>query len=97
MSQDQLPLPMQLPHNLRSIEGGRAIAARDVLASFAVDTDSISTDCLEMAGFVVIAWDDVGAVTLAYHLGTRNPFSPCMIGDVVKNRLAYEMEKVADE
>mgnify|MGYP003329622680 CR=1 FL=1 len=73
---------------LRPIEGGRAIAARDVQASFAVDTDEITTSIPNIAGYVIMAWDDEGSITDAYHLGTRNPMCHQMILDLFKSRFS---------
>lgn len=85
MIEDQTELPLDCPpSNVRSIEGGRAIAARDAHASFAVDTDTITTSLRDMAGYVVIAWNDEGDFSPALYCGSRNPFSPVMIPDLVR-------------
>lgn len=88
----QPSLPLDLPpSNLRTIEGGRAIAARNVHASFAVDSDAITTGIGDMAGYVLMAWDDEGTMMSAHHFGSRNPFSPAMMPDLVRGRLAADV------
>jgi hypothetical protein len=92
----QPELPMELPHNLVAIEGGRAIAARDVQASFAVDTDDASTGMPNMAGYVIVAWCDEGGFEVHYHAGNRNPFSPAMIPDLVRGHVASSVLQSED-
>jgi hypothetical protein len=89
--QPELPLGEPRQSNLRPIEGGRAIQARNVRASFAVDCDEIESTAENMAGYAVVAWDDEGGMTFVYHAGVRNPFSPAMIPDLVRNRVAAEI------
>lgn len=91
MAEFQPSLPLGEPTNLRSIEGGRAIAARDVQASFAVDADEIQTQLHNMAGYYLIAWDDEGQFNTAVHLGTRNPFAAVMLADIVHNRVSNDV------
>lgn len=88
--QPQLPLDVP-PSNLRFIEGGRAIAARNVQASFAVDTDAVSSNLGGMAGYYVVAWDDEGTMITAYHCGTRNPYSVAMLPDLLRGRIASDV------
>ena len=92
MIENQPNLPLELPvFNLRSIEGGRSIVARNTQSSFAVDTSSVSTQLEGMAGYVVIAWDDEGLMASAYHCGSRNPFSPAMLPDLLRGRIAADI------
>lgn len=92
MTPDQPELPLDNPpSNIRSIEGGRAIAARNVHASFAVDTGEMTTLLPDMAAYWLVAWDDEGNMVTAYHCGARNPFSPAMIPDLVRGRAAADI------
>lgn len=92
MTPEQPELPLAHPtSNIRCIEGGRAIAARNVQASFAVDTDTVSSTFPDMAGYFLVAWDDQGCMVSAYHCGARNPFSPAMIPDLVHGRAASDV------
>lgn len=94
MTEFQPELPFGERPAFTSIEGGRAIAARDVSASMAVDGDELS--CTEnMAGYVIIVWDDEGGVGSAFHLGSRNPFSPAMLPDLLRQRIATEIAESA--
>lgn len=89
---EQPTLPLDLPpSNLRTIEGGRAIAARNVQAAFAVDTDQVSSELQSMAGFWLVAWDDEGFMMSAYHCGHRNPFSPAMLPELIRGRAAADI------
>ena len=88
--QPQLPLDVP-PSNIRCIEGGRAIAARNVQASFAVDTDAVSSDLTSMAGYYVVAWDDEGGMVSAYHCGARNPYSVAMLPELLRGRIASDI------
>ena len=64
---------------LKVLEGGRAIAANEVLAEFASKTADISTEVETMAGFAVMAWDDEGNLVTEVHIGGRTPFSPMLV------------------
>lgn len=76
---------------LRTIEGGRSIAARDVHASFAVDSDDLVSQVPNMAGYCIIVWDDEGGITSHASLGRFNPFSPAMVPDIVRMRASHHM------
>lgn len=76
---------------LQSIEGGRAIAARDCSASLQVDADSMATETENLAGYAVIVWDDEGGFDLKVHLGKRNPYNAAMLADVIRSRLASKL------
>jgi len=72
-------------------EGGRAREAKDVLDHFANSTLAVTTQCSDMSGFVVIAWDDHGVPTTARHLGKNNPVPFMMIPDIVRDILKTEL------
>lgn len=76
-------LPMELP-KLVSIEGGRAIAARDVQAAFAVDADSVSTETLNMAGYIIIAWDDEGGIEIKVSNAPRSPIASILLPNMAR-------------
>lgn len=69
--------------NLVAIEGGRAVAARNVLAQFAADTEALSTESNDMAGYAVVVWDDRGFRSIAVHQGARCPMAPTLVPDFV--------------
>lgn len=73
--------------NVRSIEGGRAIKARDVQAEFAKETSSVSELCPNAAGFFVIMWDDEGEFAYSVHKGDRNPYAPSLLPNIVKEKV----------
>jgi len=77
--------------DLRTIEGGRSIAARDMQASFSVEADTLQCAIPNLAGFVLVAWDDEGNIQATHHLGVRNPYSPAMIPDLIRNRAAHDI------
>lgn len=94
MDEFQQELPLNDRPVLYPIEGGRAIAARDVMSSMSVDADELS--CTEnIAGYAIIVWDDEGGVGSAFHLGSRNPFSPAMLPDVLRQRIAADIAESA--
>ena len=74
-----------------SIEGGRAIAARDILGHFAKSSDEVSTGTENMAGYYIIAWDDQGFMTTAYRAGRRNPYANAILPDAVTQRLKQDL------
>lgn len=76
---------------LRPIEGGRAIAARDAQASFAVDCTDITVQLENLSVYVVFAWDDEGKINTAYFMGPRNPFSPAMVPYLIRARLVSQI------
>lgn len=82
---------MSVPPAFVSIEGGRAIAARDVLGAFAKASDSVSIETPNMAGYYLVAWDDQGFMTTAYKAGIRNPYCGALLPDVINQRLLQDL------
>jgi hypothetical protein len=71
--------------NLRSIDGGRFIHARDVHADLATTVDDFIATTETMAGYFLLVWDDEGVARSALHIGVRNPYGPALIPDLAKN------------
>jgi hypothetical protein len=84
MEMNEAPTRMS---NLVQIEGGRAIAARDVQAAFASETETLMLECADMAGFFVVVWDDEGARASVMYRGKRCPYGPTMIKDMITSAL----------
>ncbi len=82
---------MSTKPELTLIEGDRAKVANDVKAQFATDTEILSIECDEMAGYVVIAWDAEGFPCSAFKLGPHNPIPHMMVPSIVKDILSTEM------
>jgi hypothetical protein len=76
------------------IEGGRAIAARDVLAQFAADTEALSTESIDVAGYAIVLWDDQGSRSICVHQGKRCPMASTLVPDFVQQ--AVKDFQVAD-
>lgn len=92
MTQDVVEKEVALP-KLRMIEGGRSIAARDVHAEFSSDGVDMLREVPEMAGYVVVVWNDEGKTEIAINRGKRNPYSNAMIRDVVGEKLRWAIEQ----
>lgn len=80
---------------LVAIEGGRSIAARDVQAEFAKQTEELSHEFDTMAGFAVLVWNDEGEITSVIHMGKRNGFSPVLIPVIASD--AFKMDVMSRE
>lgn len=74
---------------LQKVEGGRAQAALEVHNEFADDTQSLTTDCADMAGYVVIVWDDEGHMQTAMCNGVRSPYSKELAGALLAKKVEY--------
>ncbi len=83
-----LPIPLETRNNLRPIEGGRAISARNTKTVFDKESFDVSNALENLAGFFMLAWDDEGQISWAYHSSTRSPFSPALLPDIIKERAA---------
>jgi len=68
-----------------AIEGGRSIAARDVQAEFAKQTEELSHEYDTMAGFAILVWDDEGDLSSAVHFGRRSSFAPVLIPGIASD------------
>jgi len=77
--------------DLTLVEGGRARAANDVQNLFAELTSELSIECPEMAGFVVVAWDDEGFMNCTFHVGPRTPVPGMMLRDYVNQKIKETM------
>lgn len=73
--------------NLRAIEGGRHIKARDVQDTLFGEVNILCGEVQTMAGFAVIAWDDEGFVASSYHTGDRNPYAPPLLPDIIAEEI----------
>lgn len=79
--------PEKPASNLRSIEGGRAIAAQEVLSQFASETETLSVNCQDMAGFMVVVWDDEGGMHRSFFNAPRSPYSPEMLTSLLSEKI----------
>lgn len=81
---------MQEPLSLlEKVEGDRAKAALEIHNEFASDTQAITVECPEMAGYVVIAWDDEGHFQDAMCNGVRSPYAKEMIGMLLAKKVEH--------
>jgi predicted lipoprotein len=78
---------------LKATEGRRASAALEVQTDFARDTEAITINCAEMAGYIVIAWDDEGHMQTAMSNGVRSPYSRELIGVLAAKKVEHMMFK----
>lgn len=76
--------PVQEKKKIRSIDGGRAIQARDVVAEFGTASDEVCIETDNMAAFAIFAIDDEGFVVMRSFIGRRCPYSPALLSDVIK-------------
>lgn len=67
-----------------AIEGGRAIKAREVREHMLDKSDACSNAFDNMAGFAIVVWDDEGQTHTATFQGTRCPFAPSLVPQVVR-------------
>jgi hypothetical protein len=88
------PEPEKVATNIRPIEGGRAIAAQAVLSEFASETETVSTTSQDMAGFLVIAWDDEGGMVSAFHNAPRSPFSAELLTTILTDKVKSVINSV---
>lgn len=79
----------ELVSALNKIEGGRAAEALKLLNEFAADTQSLSVDCQDMAGFVVFVWDDTGTFHSAFSNGVRSPYSKELAGILLAKKIEH--------
>lgn len=71
--------------NIRVIEGGRTLYARDVQAAFADKTEAASVDTPDMAGFLIVVWDDQGMMATKFHHGQMSPYAPSLLPDIIRD------------
>jgi hypothetical protein len=83
--------PVKAAPSLIAIEGGRSIAARDVQAEFAKQTEELSTEYDAMAGFAILVWDDQGQASSIVHFGKRNGFAPILIPGIASNMFTNDV------
>lgn len=81
---------------LVAIEGGRSIAARDVQAEFAKQTEELSHEFDTMAGFAVLVWDDEGQISSVVYFGKRSAFGPVLIPSIASDAFKRDV-MVVDE
>lgn len=73
--------------NIRAIDGGRSIAARDVHAEFSNTGVDFLRELPEMAGYFMVAWDDEGRAISVHSVGKRNPYSFAMFREIVADHV----------
>jgi len=78
-----------------AIEGGRSIAARDVQAEFAKQTEELSHKYDMLAGFAIMVWDDEGEVSSVVYFGKRSAFGPVLIPSIASE--AFKRDVMRDE
>lgn len=80
-----------------SIDGGRAIAARDVEAAFRDAVEEVISDCQSPAGFILLVSDDEGFISGVAHMGDRLPYSPDMFSEVLRKQVDSFLISAASE
>lgn len=78
---------------LKATEGRRASAALEVQSDFARDTEALTISCADMAGYVVIVWDDEGHMQTAMSNGVRSPYSKELAGMLASKKVEHLMFK----
>lgn len=74
---------------LNLVEGGRAKAALEVHNDFASETETLTIDTHNMAGFVVIVWDDEGVFNTAMCNGVRSPYAKELAGMLLAKKVEH--------
>lgn len=80
--------PAQCRPKVVPIEGGRAIAARDVHTELGSAADLAPAECPDMAGFALLTWDDQGFVHSTIYTGPRNPYSPAILKEIAASAVS---------
>lgn len=71
------------------VDGGRAQAALEIHNDFARDTETLTVNCADMAGYVVVVFDDEGRMKTAMRNGVRSPYSNELAGHLLSKKVEY--------